>query len=86
MIRVSIPAIVLMIAGNLFAADRPNVIVIMADDLGYADVGFQGCKDIPTPNIDQLAKDGASEPYIRFMGRWHSDAFLAYVRPSVFGS
>ena len=34
----------------------------------------------------QLAKDGASEPYIRFMGRWHSDAFLAYVRPSVFGS
>nr|WP_315853748.1 sulfatase-like hydrolase/transferase [Novipirellula artificiosorum] len=38
---------------------RPNVIVIMADDLGYADVGFNGCKDIPTPNIDSLARDGA---------------------------
>ncbi|MCM2370394.1 sulfatase-like hydrolase/transferase [Aporhodopirellula aestuarii] len=35
-----------------------NVIVIMADDLGYADVGCFGCKDIPTPNIDRLAAEG----------------------------
>ena len=43
---------------SLSAADRPNVIVIMADDLGYADLGCYGCKDIPTPHIDGLATDG----------------------------
>ena len=39
-------------------ARRPNVIVILADDLGFADVGFNGCKDIPTPHIDSLAAHG----------------------------
>jgi arylsulfatase A-like enzyme len=37
---------------------KPNVIVIVADDLGWADLGCQGCKDVPTPNIDSLAKNG----------------------------
>jgi arylsulfatase A-like enzyme len=40
------------------APTGPNVIVIVADDLGYADVGFQGCGDIPTPHLDALAKRG----------------------------
>lgn len=38
--------------------DRPNIIFILADDLGYGDVGFNGQKLIHTPNIDRLAKEG----------------------------
>ncbi len=37
---------------------RPNVLVIVGDDMGYADVGFHGCQDIPTPHLDALATAG----------------------------
>ena len=40
------------------AASRPNIIYIMADDLGYGDLGCYGQKQIPTPNIDRLAREG----------------------------
>src|SRR5688572_3502256 len=40
------------------AASRPNVILIMTDDMGYADLGSYGGKDIKTPNLDRLARDG----------------------------
>ena len=47
-------------AGSLSAADarKPNIVLILADDMGYADIGAHGCKDIPTPHIDSLARDG----------------------------
>jgi len=40
------------------SAERPNILVILADDVGWAEFGFQGSKDIPTPNIDSIAKHG----------------------------
>ena len=46
----------------------PNLIVIMCDDLGYADVGFNGCTDIPTPHIDRIANEGVrfSNGYVTY--------------------
>jgi len=37
---------------------RPNIVVILADDLGYGDLGVQGGKDVKTPHIDRLASEG----------------------------
>ena len=37
---------------------RPNVLLIMADDLGYHDLGCQGVRDFKTPHVDQLAASG----------------------------
>lgn len=46
------------LTASVSMAEKPNVIVIMADDLGYEDLGFQGAKNIKTPNIDSLAQNG----------------------------
>ena len=37
---------------------RPNILLIVADDLGYGDLGVTGAPDISTPNIDRLAAEG----------------------------
>ncbi|MDR1865386.1 MAG: arylsulfatase [Bacteroidales bacterium] len=49
----------LQAAGNEAAKDeRPNIILIMVDDLGFSDVGAYGASEIQTPNIDRLAREG----------------------------
>jgi arylsulfatase A-like enzyme len=61
------PRFLLLVAAILAAAvlrphaadgDRPNIVLIMTDDAGYGDFGVYGAKDIRTPNIDRLARDG----------------------------
>lgn len=51
---------------------KPNILLIVADDLGYADVGVHGCKDFATPNIDSLAKNG-----VRFTAGYATSAVCA---------
>jgi arylsulfatase A len=51
-------ALCLLPALALAQSPRPNIVLILADDMGYGDLGCYGCRDIRTPNIDSLAKQG----------------------------
>ncbi len=63
--RVSIPAVVALAVGILLSAqpaaarEKPNVLVILADDQGWGDLSVNGNTNLSTPNIDSLARDGA---------------------------
>ena len=65
---------------SVTAADPPcpNIIVILADDLGYADIGVHGCKDIPTPNIDRIAQNG-----VRFTDAYSNGSFCTPTRAAL---
>jgi arylsulfatase A-like enzyme len=56
--RLLLLVLLIGVTGNSFAVDRPNIIFIMADDLGYGDLGCFGQKIIKTPEIDRLAAEG----------------------------
>ena len=51
-------AFLTLLAGCGFAAEKPNIVFILTDDMGYGDIGCNGGKLAPTPNIDALARDG----------------------------
>ncbi|MES2793297.1 MAG: sulfatase [Planctomycetota bacterium] len=60
-VRFSLAIIVAIQGLNLAsveAADRPNVVIFYADDLGWGECGCYGNKDIPTPHIDSIAQNG----------------------------
>ncbi len=54
---------------------KPNILLIVGDDMGFADVGFHGCKDIPTPNLDALAASG-----VRFSNGYVSGPYCSPTR------
>lgn len=47
-----------ILAGTAFAADKPNIIFLLADDIGYGDLSCSGAKHASTPNLDRLAAQG----------------------------
>jgi len=60
---------------NSAVVSKPNILVIVGDDMGYADVGFHGCKDIPTPHLDALAAAG-----VRFTSGYVSGPYCSPTR------
>lgn len=66
----------LLIALPAVHAAKPNILIILADDMGYADIGVHGCKDILTPNIDRIATRG-----VRFTDAYANGAFCTPTSP-----
>ena len=65
-------------AASVPAADRPNIIFIIADDLGYGEVGSYGGKDVPTPAIDSIGRNG-----VRFTNAYVTAPFCAASRAAL---
>lgn len=61
-VRIAVCLLIVMVgaarAEPVRAADRPNIVLFLADDAGYADFGFHGSETFETPALDSLARDG----------------------------
>lgn len=56
--RIAVLLTALLAFSPVLAAEKPNIVLFLADDLGYADVGCYGYRKVATPNIDRLAQQG----------------------------
>lgn len=70
--RIALALLLLGMASGLSAANRPNIVFILADDLGYSELGCYGQTKIRTPYIDQLAAEG-----MRFTRNYSGNAVCA---------
>ncbi len=73
------------VLGRPILASRVSAILKKALSQAGLDPTSFGTHSFRIGRCSDLAKGGASEAQIRFLGRFHSDAFLKYVRPQVFG-
>lgn len=60
------------------ASSKPNIVLFVADDMGYVDCGISGCRDIPTPHIDSIAKGG-----VRFTSGYTSGCVCSPTRAAL---
>ena len=68
--------VIFSIHSNLFGqTEQPNIVLLLADDLGYAELGIQGNQDIPTPHIDSIAQSG-----VRFTDGYVTAAYCSASR------
>ena len=67
-----------LLVGRSVAAEQANVIIIVADDLGYGELGSYGGTDVPTPQIDSLARNG-----VRFTSAYVTAPFCAASRAAL---
>ncbi|HEY5653215.1 MAG TPA: sulfatase-like hydrolase/transferase, partial [Pontiella sp.] len=65
-------ALLLLVNQSLFAEQKPNILFILADDLGYNDLSIQGSNQIKTPHIDRILSGG-----VRFTNGYVSNAVCA---------
>ncbi len=54
----SLTVALLLLVHASFAQQKPNIVLILSDDAGYADFGFQSSRLVATPNIDRVAREG----------------------------
>ena len=74
--RLAAALLLAVLAATCPAESRPNIVVIIADDLGWADVGFHA-KEMPTPRLDRLAKEGAE------LGRFYAHPLCSPTRAAL---
>ena len=79
-IVILLPIVLIILIKKPFSTtnEKPNIVLILLDDMGYADAGYTGCKDFKTPNIDELAYNG-----IICTNGYASHAFCAPTRAGI---